>query len=108
MGIWARALSSWVRAVTSGLSGALGAKVFLDPMEEPIHDAQMKVEVGIEAGAETMEKADGPERGVRWIRVRPGPVSFQGYTIGVESGGSPSKNGTLRTRAFRTHEDKEP
>ena len=35
-------------------------------MEEPIHDAQMKVEVGIEAGAVTMENADGPERGVRW------------------------------------------
>ena len=41
-------------------------RVILAPLEEPVHDAQMKMEVGIEAGAETMEKADGPERGVRW------------------------------------------
>jgi hypothetical protein len=30
----------------------------------------MKMEVGIEAGAETMEKADGSERGVRWCGGR--------------------------------------
>jgi hypothetical protein len=40
--------------------------VILDLLEEPVHDAEMKMEVGIEAGAETMEEADRPERGVRW------------------------------------------
>jgi hypothetical protein len=50
--------------------GRILIRVILDPLEEPVHDAQTKKEVGIEAGAETMEKADGSERGVRWCGGR--------------------------------------
>jgi hypothetical protein len=67
--------------------GRILIRVILDPMEEPVHDAQMKMEVGIEAGAETMEEADSPERGVRWCGGRGLPQGRQdGPEEDVEDG----------------------
>jgi hypothetical protein len=43
--------------------GRILIRVILDPMEEPIYDAQMKMGVGIEPGSEAKEEADGSERG---------------------------------------------
>jgi hypothetical protein len=48
--------------------GQILIRVILDPLQEPVHDAQMRMEVGIEAGAETMEKADGSEGSGSWSR----------------------------------------
>jgi hypothetical protein len=41
-------------------------RLLLDLLEEPIHDADVVMEVGIEGGAEAMEEADGSEGGCSW------------------------------------------
>jgi hypothetical protein len=52
----------------SGWIGRVLIRTLLAPLEEPIGDAQMKVEVGVQGGAETMEEADGPEGSGWWSR----------------------------------------
>ena len=43
-------------------------RVVLSPLEEPVDDAKVVVEMRIQRRAETMEEAHGPERGIRWSR----------------------------------------
>jgi hypothetical protein len=77
----------FVEAETGFWIGRILIRVILDPMEEPVHDAQMKMEVGIEAGAETMEEADGTERGVGWCGGRGLPQGrLEGPEEDVEDG----------------------
>ena len=54
----------FVKTETGGGIGRVLIRVILKPLEEPVHNAKVVVEMGIEAGAEAMEKADSPERGV--------------------------------------------
>jgi hypothetical protein len=44
------------------------SRVTLGFLEESVHDDEVVVVVGIEAGAEAVEKADGPEGGCSWSR----------------------------------------
>jgi hypothetical protein len=46
--------------------GRARIRVILDPLKEPVHDAQMEMEVGIEAGSEAMEEAHSAEGGADW------------------------------------------
>ena len=43
-------------------------RVMLDPLEELVHNAEVVVEVRIEAGTEAMKEADGPHGGDPWSR----------------------------------------
>ena len=58
----------FVEAEAGFRMGRVLIRVILDPMEEPVHDAEVIVEVGIEGGAETVEETHGPERGIRRCR----------------------------------------
>jgi hypothetical protein len=51
----------FVEAEASFWIGGILARILLAPLEEPIGGAQVKMEVGVQGGAETMENADGPE-----------------------------------------------
>jgi hypothetical protein len=58
----------FVETEASGWIGRVLIRILLAPLEEPIGDAQMKMEVGVQGGAETMEEADGPEGSGWWSR----------------------------------------
>ena len=56
----------FVEAEAGGGSGLGLTRVTLNLLEEAIDHAEMKVKVGVEAGAEAMEKAHGSEGGIGW------------------------------------------
>ena len=41
-------------------------RIRTDRLEEAVDDEGVVVEVRVQRGAETMQEADGPERGIRW------------------------------------------
>jgi hypothetical protein len=52
--------SGFVEAEVGFWMGGTRIRVILDPLEEPVHYAQMEMVVRIEAGAEAVEKTHGP------------------------------------------------
>ena len=66
---WSRSNSSWVRAVarwkrsSSVWGGGILVLFPLDPLEKPVHDAEMIVKVRVQRRAEPMQEADGAHRG---------------------------------------------
>ncbi len=56
----------FVKTEVGGGIGWVLSRVTLNLFEKSIDHAQMIMEVWIEGGAEAMQKADGPERGVGW------------------------------------------
>ena len=44
----------------------IGVRLKLDPFEEPVGDTQVKMKVGVQGRAETMEEAHGPEGCGSW------------------------------------------
>jgi hypothetical protein len=53
----------FVKPEDLGLERWILARLTLEPLEEPVHDAEVIVKVRIEAGAEAMEEAHRPKRG---------------------------------------------
>jgi hypothetical protein len=63
------------------------SRVTLNLLEEPVHDAEVVVKVGIEGGAETVEETHGAERGLRWCaRAGLSEGSAQGPEQDVKDG----------------------
>ena len=87
--------------------GRVLIRILLAPLEEPIGDAQMKMVVGVQGGAETMEKADGPEGSgwwSRWTCLSQGRL--KGTEQNVEDGaGGPAPVMEERPEAFGHGED---
>jgi hypothetical protein len=58
----------FVKAEASFWMGRILIRVILDLLEEPVHNAQVVVVVGIQARAEAMQEADRAHGGGRWGR----------------------------------------
>jgi hypothetical protein len=77
----------FVEAEAGFRMGRILSRVTLNLLEEPVHDAEVVVKVGIEGGAETVEETHGAERGLRWCaRAGLSEGSAQGPEQDVKDG----------------------
>jgi hypothetical protein len=86
-------VGGFVEAEAGFWIGRILVRVILDPLEEPINDAQMEMKVGVEAGAEAMEEAHGTHgcglrgRGVDIFVRENGKWMILGWMTGDEPSG---------------------